>query len=197
MRALHLRASIARGALPLPVHAQVERRAPDRTQAARAAIHPVSSASEMQSWLTRVPRTVDYPPDFEAVLKGQGSAFVIEMSTAPGCLPCGDLWTKLLALKTRYGLTVRPIGREEAMLRSGRLGLPWIGHPVAWLRPVSDETRILPIAIGTDHPANLARNIYLGIKMQTGVRAAVGVRAMAKFTGIVAGGTASKERNRN
>jgi len=198
MRALHLRASIALlGALPLPVHAQVERRAPDRTQAARAAIHPVSSASEMQSWLTRVPRTVDYPPDFEAVLKGQGSAFVIEMSTAPGCLPCGDLWTKLLALKTRYGLTVRPIGREEAMLRSGRLGLPWIGHPVAWLRPVSDETRILPIAIGTDHPANLARNIYLGIKMQTGVRAAVGVRAMAKFTGIVAGGTASKERNRN
>ena len=92
MRALHLRASIALlGALPLPVHAQVERRAPDRTQAARAAIPPVSSASEMQSWLTRVPRTVDYPPDFEAVLKGHGSAFVIEMSTAPGCLPCGDL----------------------------------------------------------------------------------------------------------
>lgn len=196
MRVRCLGASIALlGALPLPV--QAERRAPDRVAAARAAIHPVSSAGEMQSWLARVPRTVDYPPDFEAALKGQGSAFVIEMSTAPGCLPCGDLWTKLLALETRYGLTVRPIGREEAMLRSGRLGLPWIGHPVAWLRPVSDEARILPIAIGTDHAANLARNIYLGIKMQTGVRAAVGVRAMAKFTGIVAAGTASKERNRN
>lgn len=186
MRALHLGASIALlAALPLPVHAQVKRPSLDRVQAARAAIHPVSSAGEMQSWLARVPRTLDYPPDFEAALKGQGSAFVIEMSTAPDCLPCGDLWTKLLALKMRYGLAVRPIGREEAMLRSGRLGLPWIGHPVAWLRPVSDEARILPIAIGTDHPANLARNIYLGLKMQTGVRAAVGVRAMAKFTGIV------------
>ena len=191
-----LAASIALlGALPLPVHAQAERRAPDRVQVARAAIHPVSTASEMQSWLARVPRTVDYPPDFEAALKGQGPAFVIEMSTAPGCLPCGDLWTKLLALKTRYGLAVRPIGREEAMLRSGRLGLPWIGHPVAWLRPVSDEARILPIAIGTDHPANLARNIYLGLKMQTGVRAAVGVRAMAKFTGIV-GAPAPSHTNR-
>ncbi|OAN58947.1 hypothetical protein [Sphingobium sp. TCM1] len=186
MRALHFGASISLlGLLPLSAHAQEQRRAPDRVAAARAAIHPVSSDREMQGWLARVPRTVDYPPDFEAALKGQGSAFVIEMSTAPGCLPCGDLWTKLLALKTRYGLAVRPIGREEAMLRSGRLGLPWIGHPVAWLRPVSDEVRILPIAIGTDHSANLARNIYLGLKMQTGVRAAVGVRAMAKFTGIV------------
>ncbi len=173
------------GSLPLSVHAQLDRAKPDRVQAARAAIHPVSSAREMQGWLARVPRTVDYPPDFEAALQGQGAAFVIEMSTAPGCLPCGDLWSKLHALKVRYGLTVRPLGRDQAMLRSGRLGLPWIGHPVAWLRPVSDETRTLPIAIGTDHAANLARNIYLGIKMQTGVRAAVGVRAMAKFTGIV------------
>ena len=197
MKALHLRVSIALlGALPVPINAQAEQHAPDRTQAARAAIHPVSGAGEMQSWLARVPRTVDYPPDFEAALTGQGSAFVIEMSTAPGCLPCGDLWTKLLALKTRYGLTVRPIGTEEAMLRSGRLGLPWIGHPVAWLRPVSDEARILPIAIGTDHAANLARNIYLGIKMQTGVRAAVGVRAMAKFTGIVASGAGQKGEKR-
>lgn len=198
MRALHLGASIALlGLLPLPVHAQAEQRLPDRIQAARAAIHPVSSASEMRNWLARVPRTTDYPPDFEAVLSGHGPAFVIEMSTAPGCLPCGDLWTKLLALKTRYGLTVRPIGREEAMLRSGRLGLPWIGHPVAWLRPVSDEARILPVAIGTDHPANLARNIYLGLKMQTGVRAAVGVRAMAKFTGIVASISETKGQDRN
>jgi hypothetical protein len=186
MSSRRLAASIALlGSLPLPAHAQLERRSPDRTQAERAAIHPVSSVREMQNWLARVPRTVDYPPDFEAALKGQGSAFVIEMSTAPGCLPCGNLWTKLLALKTRYSLAVRPIGKDEAMLRSGRLGLPWIGHPVAWLRPVSDEARILPIAIGTDHAANLTRNIYLVIKMQTGVRASVGVRAMSKFTGIV------------
>lgn len=192
MKALHLGVSMALlGALPFPVHAQAEWRAPDRVQAARAAIHPVSSASEMQSWLARVPRTLDYPPDFEAALTGQGPAFVLEMSTAPGCLPRGDLWTKLLALKMRYGLTVRPIGGEEAMLRAGRLGLPWIGYPVAWLRPVSDDVRILPIAIGTDHAANLARNVYLGLKMQTGVRAAVGVRAMAKFTGIVGAGAPS------
>ncbi|SEK03059.1 hypothetical protein SAMN05518849_1304 [Sphingobium sp. AP50] len=197
MRALHLGTSIALlGLLPLPAHAQAERRSPDRIQAARAAIHPVSSAGEMQRWLARVPRTLDYPPDFEAALKGQGSEFVIEMSTVPGCLPCGDLWTKLLALKTRYGLTLRPIDIDEAMLRSGRLGLPWIGHPVAWLRPVSDEARILPVAIGTDHPANLARNIYLGLKMQTGVRAAVGVRAMAKFTGIVGAPTPSQTSNK-
>ena len=92
MRALHLRALIALlAALPFSVHAQAERRAPDRVQAARAAIHPVSGVGEMQSWLARVPRTVDYPPDFEAALKGQGPAFVIEMSTASGCLPCGDL----------------------------------------------------------------------------------------------------------
>lgn len=184
------------GTLPFSVHAQVERRAPDRAAAARASIHPVSSTREMQSWLARVPRTVNYPPDFEAALKGQGPAFIIEMSTSPSCLPCGDLWTKLHALKVRYGLTVRPIGEDEAMLRSGRLGLPWIGHPVAWLRPVSDEARILPIAIGTDHAANFARNIYLGIKMQTGVRAAVGVRAMAKFTGIVASGAGQKGEKR-
>lgn len=197
MRVLALSTWIALvGALPLSVRAQVERRPPDRVQAARAAIHPVSSVREMQSWLARVPRTADYPPDFEATLKGQGSAFVIEMSTAPGCLPCGDLWTKFDALKGRYGLTVWPIGRDEAMLRSGRLGLPWIGHPVAWLRPISDEARTLPIAIGTDHAANLARNIYLGIKMQTGVRAAVGVRAMAKFTGIVADGAGSKGKEK-
>ena len=197
MRGRCLGASIALlSALPLPAHAQVERRLPDRARAARAAIHPVSSASEMQSWLARVPRTVDYPPDFEAALKGQGSAFVIEMSTAPGCVPCGDLWEKLLRLKVRYGLMVRPLGRDEAMLRSGRLGLPWIGHPVAWLRPVSDEARMLPVAIGTDHPANLARNIYLGLKMQTGVRAAVGVRAMAKFTGIVGAPAPARTTNK-
>jgi hypothetical protein len=158
---------------------------PDRTLAARAAIHPVATQVEMQAWLSRVPQTRDYPPDFDATLKGQGAAFVIEMSTTPGCLPCGDLWTRLLALKSRYGLIVSTIDEQEAMLRSGRLGLPWIGHPVLWLRPVSDSGRTLPMAIGTDHAVNIARNLYLGIKMQTGVRPAVGVRAMAKFTGIV------------
>lgn len=167
-----------------PIH--VSGAAPDRTLAARAAIHPVATQAEMQGWLKRVPQTRDYPPDFDATLKGQGTAFVIEMSTTSGCVPCGDLWSRLLALKSRYSLTVRTIGEQEAMLRSGRLGLPWIGHPVLWLRPVSDSGRTLPMAIGTDHAVNIARNLYLGIKMQTGVRPAVGVRGMAKFTGIVA-----------
>ena len=161
---------------------------PSRTEAARAAIHPVASEAEMRHWLGRVPRTNDYPPDFETTLRGQGSAFLIEMSSAPGCLPCGDLWGKLGKLRTRFGGAVRTIGENEAMLRSGRLGLPWIGHPVAWLRPAGDPNRLIPIAIGTDLEANLARNIYLGVKMQTGVRPAVGVRAMAKFTGIVGAG---------
>lgn len=44
---------------------------------------------------------------------------------------------------------------------------------------------MIPIAIGTDQPANIARNAYLATKMLTGVRAAVAVRAMSKFTGIV------------
>jgi hypothetical protein len=157
----------------------------DRTLAARAAIHAVTTQEEMQVWLKRVPQTHDYPPDFDATLKGQGAAFVIDMSTTPGCVPCGDLWTRLLLLKSRYGLIVRTIDEPEALLRSGRLGLPWIGHPVLWLRPISDSGRTLPMAIGTDHAVNIARNLYLGIKMQTGVRPAVGVRAMAKFTGIV------------
>ncbi|HKY82572.1 MAG TPA: hypothetical protein VJM09_13990, partial [Sphingobium sp.] len=58
-------------------------------------------------------------------------------------------------------------------------------HPVAWIRPVADADRIIPIAIGTDHGVNLARNAYLAAKMLTGVRPAVGLRAMARFTGIV------------
>ena len=99
-----------------PIH--VSGAAPDRTLAARAAIHPVATQAEMQGWLKRVPQTRDYPPDFDATLKGQGTAFVIEMSTTPGCVPCGDLWSRLLALKSRYGLIVRTIGEPEAMLRS-------------------------------------------------------------------------------
>nr|WP_252365004.1 hypothetical protein [Sphingobium yanoikuyae] len=139
----------------------------------------------MKSWLDRVPRTSVFPPDFEATLRGQGAAYVVEMSTAPGCLPCGDLWTKLGVLKARYGWTVRTISTPEAMIRSGRLGLPWVGHPVAWVRPLADPNRVIPVAIGTDHSVNISRNLYLAAKMQSGVRVAVGVRAMSKFTGIV------------
>ncbi|TAJ74224.1 MAG: hypothetical protein EPO45_17670 [Sphingobium sp.] len=156
-----------------------------REQAMRAAIHPVATATEMRQWLARVPVTRNWPPDFAETMKGQGPAFVVEMSTAPGCIPCADLWTRLGALGQRYGWKVRTIGSQEAMLRSGRLGLPWVGHPVAWVRPVSDANRIIPVAIGTDHGPNLARNLYLAAKMLTGVKPAVGVRGMSKFTGIV------------
>lgn len=156
-----------------------------REQAMRAAIHPVGDNRNMQAWLSRVPVTRDFPDDFGATLGGQGSAFVVEMTTSPGCVPCGDLWRKLADLGRRYGWQVRTISAQEAMIRSGRLGLPWVGHPVAWARPINDASRIVPIAIGTDHGPNLARNLYLAVKMMTGVRPAVGVRAMSKFTGIV------------
>lgn len=156
-----------------------------REDAARAAIHPVASAGDMQAWLARVPVTRDFPPDFAATLRGQAPAFVIEMSTAPGCIPCADLWSKLSRLRVQYGWQVRTIGSNEAMIRSGRLALPWVGHPVAWVRPIQDTDRIIPIAIGTDHAPNLARNAYLAAKMLTGVRAAIGVRALSKFTGII------------
>lgn len=156
-----------------------------REDAMRAAIHPVGDVATMRAWLSRVPVTRDFPDDFNSTLRGHGPAFIIEMTTSPGCVPCGDLWTKLTALGTRYGWRVRTISGQEAMIRSGRLGLPWVGHPVAWARPTTDEGRIVPVAIGTDHSANLARNLYLAAKMLTGVRPAVGVRAMSKFTGIV------------
>ncbi|NKJ02378.1 conjugal transfer protein TraF [Novosphingobium sp. SG707] len=156
-----------------------------REAALRAAIHPVGTLAEARAWLARVPVTRDFPPDFEAVLRGHASLYVIEMSTAPGCIACADLWGKLLTLRARYGWQVRTIGAQEAMLRSGRLGLPWVGNPVAWVRPIVDLNRMVPVAIGTDHSVNLARNTYLAAKMLTGVRVAVGVRAMAKFTGIV------------
>lgn len=156
-----------------------------REDARRAAIHPVGDAGTMQAWLSRVPVTRDFPGDFAATLRGHAPVFVIEMSTAPGCLPCGDLWGKLGGLGSRYGWRVRTIGTQEVMLRSGRLGLPWVGHPVAWVRASADEAQIVPIAIGTDQAPNLARNLYLAAKMLTGVRPAVGVRAMSKFTGIV------------
>ncbi|WP_447954389.1 hypothetical protein [Sphingopyxis chilensis] len=162
-----------------------EARPVTREDAVRAAIHPVASVNDMQAWLARVPVTRDFPPDFAASLRGQAPAFVIEMSTEPECIPCADLWSKLSRLRGHYGWQVRTIGREEAMLRSGRLALPWVGHPIAWVRPISDPNRTVPIAIGTDHAPNIARNAYLAAKMLTGVRAAVGVRALSKFTGIV------------
>ncbi|ALR21354.1 MULTISPECIES: hypothetical protein [Sphingomonadales] len=177
-----------------PTHAQ----APTREQAMRAAIHPISTDAEMRQWLARVPVTRDWPPDFAETMKGQPPAFIVEMSTAPGCIPCADLWARLGTLGQRYGWKVRTIGSQEAMLRSGRLGLPWVGHPVAWVRPVADSNRIIPVAIGTDHEPNLARNLYLAAKMLTGVKPAVGVRGMAKFTGIVAAATRlSSNRARN
>jgi hypothetical protein len=112
--------------------------------------------------------------------------FVIEMSSAAGCVPCGDLWAKLLRFSRGYGWQVRTISSSEALLRSGRLGLPWVGHPVLWVRPAADKDRLVPAAIGTDHDANLRRNIYLSTKLLTGVRPEIGLRAMSKYTGIVA-----------
>lgn len=167
--------------VPVPGHAQV---APSRP-AARAAIHPVPDAATMQRWLTRVPETRSFPPDFEETLRGQGSLYIIEMTTVPGCVPCGDLWSRLRGLGRRYGWQVRTISSDQAMVRAGRLGLPWVGHPVAWVRPVADTNRTIPIAVGTDRAPNLARNLYLAAKMFTGVRPAVAVRAMSKFTGII------------
>ena len=169
---------------------------PTRAEAARAAVHPVSTEQAMKSWLDRVPRTSAFPPDLDATLRGQGAAYVVEMSTAPGCLPCGDLWTKLGVMKARYGWTVRTISTQEAMIRSGHLGLPWVGHPVAWVRPLADPNRIIPVAIGTDHSVNMSRNLYLAAKMQSGVRVAVGVRAMSKFTGIVGVSASSPSTHR-
>lgn len=155
------------------------------TDARRAAVHPVSTIQAVNLWLSRVPRTRDFPPDFAVVLSGQSSLYIIEMSTAPGCIPCADLWAKLERLRARYGWQVRTINGQDALLRSGKLGLPWVGHPVAWARPRTDQDRAIPIAIGTDHEVNIARNAYLAAKMLTGVRPAVGLRAMAKYTGIV------------
>lgn len=157
-----------------------------RDQAMRAAIHPVVNPTQMRDWLRRVPQTRTFPPDFAETLRGQASLYIVEMTTAPGCLPCADLWQTLLRFRQRYGWQVRTISGQEALLRSGRMGLPWVGHPVAWVRPLADPERTIPIAIGTDHEINIARNAYLAAKMLTGVRPDVGVRAMSKFTGIVA-----------
>jgi len=139
----------------------------------------------MQALLARVPETHAFPPDFAETLLGAGAVSMIEMTTAPGCLPCADLWTRLTQLRARYHWQIRTISREDALLHSGRLGLPWVGYPVAWVRPVSDPNRTIPIAIGTDHLGNVSRNAYLAAKMLSGVRPAVALRGMARFTGIM------------
>ena len=74
-----------------------------REAAMRAAVHPVSNVADLRLWLSRVPVTRDFPPDFQTMLRSQASLYVIEISTAPGCLPCGDLWAKLQAFRAQYG----------------------------------------------------------------------------------------------
>lgn len=174
---------VAVSAVLMPIFASG--RTISREQAVRAAIHPITDAADLRNWLSRVPVTRQFPPDLVETLRGQSSLYVIEMTTAPGCLPCADLWSRLGQLRRQFGWQIRTISGQDAMLRSGRLGLPWVGHPVAWVRPISDPNRIVPIAIGTDLEPNLTRNLYLAAKMMTGVRPAVAVRAMSKFTGIV------------
>ncbi|MDJ0277731.1 hypothetical protein QLH51_13075 [Sphingomonas sp. 2R-10] len=177
-------------ALALGTAVSASAQVPQRDVARRAAIHPVATVPDMRAWLARVPVTRAFPPDFAASLRAQAPLFTIEMTTAPGCVPCADAWTRLAAFRARYGWQVRVLGRDEALLRSGRLGLPWVGHPVIWVRPIADPTRIVPIAVGTDHDANIARNAWLAARMLTGLPPQTGLRAMAKFTGIVGAGGA-------
>ncbi|GAY24339.1 hypothetical protein SFOMI_4919 [Sphingobium fuliginis] len=184
---LKLRAPVALlplALLAVPAHAFAAGN--ERINAERAAIHPVTKARELNAWLARVPRTREFPTDLDPTLRAEGRTFLIEMSSAPGCLPCGDLWARLLRFGHAYGWQVRTIPSSEALLRSGRLGLPWVGHPVLWVRPANDPVRLVPAAIGTDHDENLRRNIYLAAKILTGVRPEIGLRAMSKYTGIVA-----------
>jgi len=177
---------LSAGILALAAGSQSGAQSRAHEMARRAAIHPVSAETDLQAWLHRVPITQDFPPDFIDTLKGEAPAFIIEASTAPGCLPCADVWAKLGMFRARYGWRIATLSKEDAMLRSGRLDLPWVGDPVVWVRPIADPSRTIPVAVGTDLLPNLARNIYLATKMLTGVRAAVGVRAMSRFTGIVA-----------
>lgn len=151
----------------------------------QAPIHPARSSAELILLLGHIPVTNSFPPDLVETLQGEAPAFVVEMSTAPNCVACADLWAKLGQFRGRYGWRVAVINHSTAMLRSGRLGLPWVGNPVLWVRPIGDDNRTIPVAIGTDHLSNLTRNIYLAVKMLTGVRPDVAVRGMARFTGIV------------
>ncbi|WP_422057881.1 hypothetical protein [Sphingomonas sp.] len=187
--------ALASGAAILCVTFKADAQPVSRGRALAAAIHPVADPATMHHWLGRVPRTRDFPSDLDATLRSQASLYVVEMTTAPGCVPCADLWGRLQQLRARFGVELRTISGQDALLRSGKLGLPWVGHPVAWVRPRRDPDRMIPIAVGTDHAPNLTRNLYLAAKMLTGVRPAVAVRAMSKFTGIV-GAPAPASRKR-
>ena len=189
-------AAIVSAVVGVTARAMAQSASAEQDAARRAAIHPVADTASLQAWLARVPLTRQFPPDFADTLRGQAPAFVIEMSTSPGCVPCGDMWAKLSAFGRQYGWRVAAIGSQEAMVRSGRLGLPWVGHPVVWVRPIADANRIVPVAIGADYGPNLARNIYLAVKMLTGVRPDVGLRAMSKYTGIVGVGAPRNPANR-
>jgi hypothetical protein len=145
----------------------------------------VADTASLQNLLSRVGETRAFPPDFAETLRSAAPVSMIEMTTAPGCLPCADLWARLGEFRARYHWQIRTISGQEALLRSGRLGLPWVGHPVAWVRPQSAPDRTIPIAIGTDHLSNLSRNAYLATKMLSGVRPGVALRGMARYTGIV------------
>ena len=48
---------------------------PSRVDAARAAVHPVTTVAAMEHWLARVPQTRTFPPDFDATLRGHKRAF--------------------------------------------------------------------------------------------------------------------------
>ena len=75
--------------LALPARAQ----SPSRELAARAAIHPVASAAEMNVWLARVPVTRSFPPNFAEELRGAGGAFLYSgrMASSFSCSPLVEL----------------------------------------------------------------------------------------------------------
>ncbi len=107
------------GMLPFAASAPANAQVVTHEQAMGAAIHPVSTQADMRSWLGRVPVTRQFPPDLVDTLRGQSALYVIEMTTAPGCLPCADLWARLNRLARRYGWQIRTINGQDAMLRSG------------------------------------------------------------------------------
>jgi hypothetical protein len=154
-------------------------------------IHKVATAEDLAAWLRRIPETRAFPPDFSETLNSASTVSMIEMTTAVGCIPCADLWAHLGEFRARYHWQIRTISGQEALLRSGRLGLPWVGHPVAWVRPINDPNCTIPIVIGTDHLSNLSRNAYLATKMLSGVKPGIALRGMARYTGIV-GATGTK-----
>ena len=57
------------GSLALPAMADAQQ--VSREVAMRAAVHPVSTSADMHLWLSRVPVTRDFPPDFQTMLRDQ------------------------------------------------------------------------------------------------------------------------------